>query len=106
MGRRGSRPYPHFDHAPNQSQRKNCHDAPITPNILSFEMSTATLTPPERQPAPRTEQTQTTRPVVLPRPGWAKLLRDVLDHGGPGYLQFAITNICNAKCDFCGFAVD
>ncbi len=31
---------------------------------------------------------------------------DVLDHGGPGYLQFAITNICNAKCDFCGFAVD
>lgn len=30
----------------------------------------------------------------------------MLDHGGPGYLQFAITNICNAKCDFCGFAVD
>src|SRR6185369_12495138 len=22
------------------------------------------------------------------------------------YLQFAITNVCNAKCDFCGFAVD
>ena len=35
-----------------------------------------------------------------------KLLREVLQHGGPGYLQFAITNICNAKCDFCGFAVD
>jgi MoaA/NifB/PqqE/SkfB family radical SAM enzyme len=31
---------------------------------------------------------------------------EVLNHGGPGYLQFAITNICNAKCDFCGFAVD
>ena len=30
----------------------------------------------------------------------------MLQHGGPGYLQFAITNICNAKCDFCGFAVD
>jgi MoaA/NifB/PqqE/SkfB family radical SAM enzyme len=29
-----------------------------------------------------------------------------LDHGGPGYLQFAITNVCNAKCDFCGFAVE
>jgi MoaA/NifB/PqqE/SkfB family radical SAM enzyme len=27
-----------------------------------------------------------------------------LDHGGPGYLQFAITNICNADCGFCGFA--
>jgi len=34
------------------------------------------------------------------------LLREVLDHAGPGYLQFAITNICNARCDFCGFAVD
>ena len=33
-------------------------------------------------------------------------MAEVLDHGGPGYLQFAITNICNAKCDFCGFAVD
>jgi len=33
-------------------------------------------------------------------------LRQVLRNGGPGYLQFAITNICNAKCDFCGFAVD
>jgi MoaA/NifB/PqqE/SkfB family radical SAM enzyme len=32
------------------------------------------------------------------------LLREVLDHGGPGYLQFAITNICNADCGFCGFA--
>ena len=28
----------------------------------------------------------------------------MLDHGGPGYLQFAITNICNADCGFCGFA--
>jgi MoaA/NifB/PqqE/SkfB family radical SAM enzyme len=33
-------------------------------------------------------------------------MREVLANGGPGYLQFAITNICNAKCDFCGFAID
>jgi MoaA/NifB/PqqE/SkfB family radical SAM enzyme len=33
-----------------------------------------------------------------------KLLGEVLDHGGPGYLQFAITNLCNADCNFCGFA--
>jgi MoaA/NifB/PqqE/SkfB family radical SAM enzyme len=46
------------------------------------------------------------RPVVRPKVGAFKLLGDVLHHGGPGYLQFAITNICNAKCDFCGFAVD
>ncbi len=32
------------------------------------------------------------------------LAASVLSHGGPGYLQFAITNISNAKCDFCGFA--
>lgn len=38
------------------------------------------------------------------KPGFLQLIRDVLDHAGPGYLQFAITNICNADCDFCGFA--
>jgi MoaA/NifB/PqqE/SkfB family radical SAM enzyme len=36
--------------------------------------------------------------------GALKLIGEVLNHGGPGYLQFAITNICNADCDFCGFA--
>src|SRR5689334_16664689 len=46
------------------------------------------------------------QPLVRPKAGFFKLLGDVLQHGGPGYLQFAITNICNAKCDFCGFAVD
>jgi MoaA/NifB/PqqE/SkfB family radical SAM enzyme len=46
------------------------------------------------------------RPVTRPKKGLLRLAGEVLDHGGPGYLQFAITNICNAKCDFCGFAVD
>ena len=46
------------------------------------------------------------KPVVKPKRGAFRLLGEVLKHGGPGYLQFAITNICNAKCDFCGFAVD
>ena len=45
-------------------------------------------------------------PIDRPQKGLFKLIGEVLDHGGPGYLQFAITNICNAKCDFCGFAVD
>ncbi|MBV8845804.1 MAG: radical SAM protein [Bryobacterales bacterium] len=45
-------------------------------------------------------------PAVKPRKTAWKLWREVLEHGGPGFLQFAITNICNAKCDFCGFAVD
>jgi len=44
--------------------------------------------------------------VPRPRHSLFKLIGEVLQHGGPGYLQFAITNICNAKCDFCGFAVD
>ncbi len=43
-------------------------------------------------------------PVVRPQKGVLKLVGEVLNHGGPGYLQFAITNICNADCDFCGFA--
>jgi len=42
--------------------------------------------------------------VQRPKKGMFQLLGDVLRHGGPGYLQFAITNICNADCDFCGFA--
>ena len=46
------------------------------------------------------------KPVRRQEKGLFKLMGEVLEHGGPGYLQFAITNICNAKCDFCGFAVD
>jgi MoaA/NifB/PqqE/SkfB family radical SAM enzyme len=45
-------------------------------------------------------------PVLPPKKGAWQLFKEVLKHGGPGYLQFAITNVCNAKCDFCGFAVD
>jgi MoaA/NifB/PqqE/SkfB family radical SAM enzyme len=45
-------------------------------------------------------------PVVKPKTSALRLLGEILSHGGPGYLQFAITNICNAQCDFCGFAVD
>src|SRR5674476_1074018 len=45
-----------------------------------------------------------TKPVVRPKKGAFKLFKEVLNHGGPGYLQFAITNICNADCGFCGFA--
>ena len=44
------------------------------------------------------------QPVVRPKKGLFRLLGEVLEHGGPGYLQFAITNICNADCGFCGFA--
>lgn len=43
-------------------------------------------------------------PVARPRKSGWRLFREVLDHAGPGYLQFAITNICNADCGFCGFA--
>src|SRR5688572_30562795 len=58
-------------------------------------------------PAPsRGNGTDFSRPVQRPRKGAFQLFKEVLDHGGPGYLQFAITNICNARCDFCGFAVD
>jgi MoaA/NifB/PqqE/SkfB family radical SAM enzyme len=45
-------------------------------------------------------------PVVKPRKKFTRLMAEILAHGGPGYLQFAITNVCNARCDFCGFAVN
>jgi MoaA/NifB/PqqE/SkfB family radical SAM enzyme len=54
---------------------------------------------------PPTAASNTTPVTVPPKSPWT-LLREILSHGGPGYLQFAITNVCNAHCDFCGFAVD
>ena len=45
-----------------------------------------------------------TQPVPPPTSSSWSLLKDVLAHGGPAYLQFAITNVCNADCGFCGFA--
>src|SRR2546421_8848386 len=69
-------------------------------------MSIATLTQADAPSATPAAADDFSRPVVRPKASRIRLLREVLDHGGPGYLQFAITNICNAKCDFCGFAVD
>jgi MoaA/NifB/PqqE/SkfB family radical SAM enzyme len=64
----------------------------------------ATAEPPRaRKSFPRT-QPAFSNPVIRPKKGMFKLIGEVLDHGGPGYLQFAITNVCNADCDFCGFA--
>ncbi len=69
-------------------------------------MNTVAL--PAQPPATKTAPplTDSARLVVKPRKNAFHLIGEVLKHGGPGYLQFAITNICNAKCDFCGFAVD
>jgi len=71
-------------------------------------MSTAALTRAAARPAPAPAGagSDLTPPVARPAARPFKLLGEVLRHGGPGYLQFAITNICNAKCDFCNFAVD
>src|SRR5215471_14376664 len=69
-------------------------------------MSTATLTRTDGPSTTVTDQNGLAQPVRRPTKGILKLVGEVLNHGGPGYLQFAITNICNAKCDFCGFAVD
>ena len=69
-------------------------------------MSVVTLQSPPRASAVARPALDASIPVVKPEKGIFKLIGEVLDHGGPGYLQFAITNICNAKCDFCGFAVD
>lgn len=65
------------------------------------------IRPDDAEPAtPAPPAVELSQPVVKPHTGTFQMIRDVLDHAGPGYLQFAITNICNAKCDFCGFAAD
>lgn len=39
--------------------------------------------------------------------GWTQTIRDhirLLAEGGPGFVQIALTNACNAHCRFCGFS--
>ncbi len=69
-------------------------------------MTSATLNPPPATIGADSSPVDFSRPVVKPKKSVFRLIGEVLNHGGPGYLQFAITNVCNAKCDFCGFAVD
>jgi len=69
-------------------------------------MSTAALAPARAKPGSRPPGANHSRPAFRRKQGPLALLREVLNHAGPGYLQFAITNVCNAKCDFCNFAVD
>ena len=69
-------------------------------------MHTATLNRPSVSTPEPKPSVDFSKPVPRPRKSAWQLVGEVLNHGGPGYLQFAITNICNAKCDFCGFAVD
>lgn len=59
---------------------------------------------PATPPRPLVGAAAVPTPIRPPRKSAWRLFREVLDHAGPGYLQFAITNICNADCDFCGFA--
>ena len=60
----------------------------------------------EEIPSPSPGNAEERRAAPRPRKRAWRLLGEVLDHGGPGYVQFAITNVCNARCGFCGFAVD
>jgi MoaA/NifB/PqqE/SkfB family radical SAM enzyme len=57
----------------------------------------ATERPPRRDGA---------RSRLLPEPDRRSTLRLVLEDGGPGFCQFALNNACNARCGFCGFALD
>ena len=57
----------------------------------------ATERPPRRDGA---------RSRPLPEPDRRSTLRLVLEDGGPGFCQFALNNACNARCGFCGFALD
>src|ERR1700675_4448963 len=69
-------------------------------STVSVAANPPTAEAPPKTPAPRDSSPS----VVRKKKGTLKLIGEVLNHGGPGYLQFAITNICNADCGFCGFA--
>src|SRR6202789_4350691 len=69
-------------------------------------MITATIAASNRTEGAVAPAPDFSKPVLKPKKSAWKLFGEVLEHGGPGYLQFAITNICNARCDFCCFAVD
>ncbi|MGD1083931.1 MAG: radical SAM protein [Verrucomicrobiota bacterium] len=69
-------------------------------------MKNLTAEPPLAGPEAETAPPGARRPAARKKKPLLKLLGEILDHAGPGYLQFAITNICNAQCDFCGFARD
>src|ERR1035438_9909845 len=71
---------------------------------MNSNVSTAPQPPVAEVIPPAAAMPDFSKPVARPKKGTLKLIREVLHHGGPGYLQFAITNICNADCDFCGFA--
>jgi MoaA/NifB/PqqE/SkfB family radical SAM enzyme len=73
---------------------------------LAMETSTALLRATAVDKTSSVRALEKLQPVVKPKKGFGHLLGEILNHGGPGYLQFAITNVCNARCDFCGFAVD
>ncbi len=68
------------------------------------KVSTAPHPPPAEPVSAARTAPDFSQPVQRPPKGALKLMGEVLNHGGPGYLQFAITNLCNADCDFCGFA--
>ncbi len=69
-------------------------------------MKTLTVERPLLEQEPEAAATIPPGPVVPKKKPFLKLVGEILDHGGPGFLQFAITNICNARCEFCGFARD
>src|SRR2546423_9037469 len=69
-------------------------------------MSTASALKPPLPALSRDSSDDLSPRAIRPKRGPFQLFKEVLQHGGPGYLQFAITNICNAECDFGGFAVD
>jgi MoaA/NifB/PqqE/SkfB family radical SAM enzyme len=69
-------------------------------------MKNPTSKPPVAGPKPEAAPPAARAPTARKKKTVFTLLGEILDHGGPGFLQFAITNICNADCEFCGFARD
>ena len=69
----------------------------------SINVSTVTIARSQTPSVAPAASTDFSGPVSRPKTSKLGLVREMLHHGGPGYLQFAITNICNADVRFLRF---
>src|SRR5437667_11322853 len=79
-----------------EGRKKHCHGSGFSATMGQLtRMSIATLTRPDAPQTSAAVERDFLLPVARRNAGTFQLLSEVLRHGGPGYLQFAITNICN-----------
>ena len=99
--RRSFRTSSHHDRQDQGSRGISLPAAPPIAPYLSHVRRTCRVEVADRRPR---QVAESHRP--WPEQSGRKTLRLLLEEGGPGFCQFALNNACNARCGFCGFALD